>query len=160
MDLMDILRNDKYAVKAFRICPFNVLARGNATVLHPDGEGYGMRIGILDKAKNIVIDIDMQCAYRFIPTNSSGLIRNPYITPGYRYAYMPVDLSYREASEYEHVIKKIVKKIEKNYIFPEGNEMYTNEEYLNMLDKITLKRELSRIDEPKRKIKKRFFNVK
>ena len=155
----EVMREGKYDIKAFIICPFDVLSKGNETVLHPDGEGYGFRIGVLDKAKGIVVETDMECAYKYIPTNSSGLIKNPNITPGNRYAYKPVYLSPSELSEFNNDIIRIVNKLEKGFSFPDANSVYTNEQYVEEIDRITLKKELDKIGNSKSNQKRKFNKI-
>ena len=154
MKRKQIIRNDKYLIQAFRICPVEFINSGELDLIRILFDGYGYRIGVLDKANSKVIDIDMMCSYDYIETRSYGGFKknsNIQAKTGNRYANGEVYVSYSELTDDDiNRINYIIERLESDdCYFLNGNDVYSNEDYLKEIDKITLKKELNKIDDSK-----------
>lgn len=102
---------------------------------------YPERICILDKTKNIVIDIETKHQYTYLETMSMLYVLNSEllykIKPGNRvavvsYAWIP---GFELTTEQLNKCEKIINSLKQGKEYPEGNKVLTNEEYLEMVTK-------------------------
>lgn len=151
--------NDRFSISEVHVCPFERTKDG---FVKPLLNEYPTRWCVIDNINSIAIDIELGVKYNYIPTCSgiymlngaSKLIKDDKRAAVISYANILCDLSIIEKA------KPIIEKLKNNYKFVDGNDLYSNEEYLKYLkqeEKETLSKEKIKI---KKMSIKNIFNKK
>lgn len=138
------MKNNRYIVCWLQICPFERL---NGGILKPNRDDYPYRLCVLDKKKDIVIDIKTSHKYNYIHTSLVYFLKEEAkkIEDGKRYAINELHSSIFLVTE-EDVEKsrEIIYMLENNIGFVDGNKVLSNEQYLEKI-----------LEEEKNKIKRK-----
>lgn len=135
--------NDRFNISEVHVCPFERTKDG---FVKPLLNEYPTRWCVIDNINSIAIDIELGVKYNYILTCSgiymlncaSKLIKDDKRAAVISYANILCDLSIIEKA------KPIIEKLKNNYQFVDGNDLYSNEEYLKYLkqeEKETLSKE-------------------
>lgn len=124
--------NDRFSISEVHVCTFERTKDG---FVKPLLNEYPTRWCVIDNINSIAIDIELGVKYNYIPTCSgiymlngaSKLIKDDKRAAVISYANILCDLSIIEKS------KPIIEKLKNNYQFVDGNDLYSNEEYLKYL---------------------------
>ena len=125
----------KYRVTEVNICTFEHI---NNKCVRPRLNDYPhARLCVIDKQKNIAIDIYHELKYDFLETlNMTYFINGSMskIRENKRAAIQPIitiDLTDDEVKK----ASMIIKKLEDGYNFIDGNDVLSNEQYLELVEK-------------------------
>lgn len=126
-----MLEDKNYKILKMHICSFE---RKNG-ILTFDMKKYPERLCIYDKNNNVVIDVDTKHQYPYIRVLNGQSFYNidevKTLTSDRRVACMEyATFIYDLEKELLKDCKNIINLLQKGYVFPSGNEMLTNEEYL------------------------------
>ena len=142
--------NDRFSISEVHVRPFERTKDG---FVKPLLNEYPTRWCVIDNINSIAIDIELGVKYNYIPTKynyittcsgiymlngASKLIKDDKRAAVISYANILCDLSIIEKA------KPIIEKLKNNYQFVDGNDLYSNEEYLKYLkqeEKETLSKE-------------------
>lgn len=124
--------NDRFSISEVHVCPFERTKDG---FVKPLLNEYPTRWCVIDNINSIAIDIELGVKYNYIPTcsgiymlnDASKLIKDDKRAAVISYANILCDLGIIEKA------KPIIEKIKNNYQFVDGNDLYSNEEYLEYL---------------------------
>ncbi len=125
--------NKRFLIKSMYICPFD-FSKENFVVQR---EGYPMRFCVLDTDKKIAVDILHGLKYDYLETLSGLYILSDYITQiknGERYAAFPEQSNGPDNITFSKALD-IIKKLKAGGKFENGNEVLSNDEYLNLITK-------------------------
>ena len=151
--------NDRFSINEMFVCTFRK-AEDNAYFAQIGK--YPTRWCVVDMEQGIVIDIKMGLKYEYIETTSYlNFLNNSYkkIKGDKRAAYKPMQSIYIDPEIYAKG-KEIIEKLKNGYEFVDGNDLYSNEEYLKYLEqegKETLSKEKTKT---KKMSIKNIFNKK
>lgn len=125
------MNKTRFSIEILVICPFNVTQEINMT---PDLR-YPPRFCVLDKEKQIVVDIKNKLSYSYIDANRRLFTGSDVekIKDSKRVAIRALSsLTYEKYPFLE--AKRIIKKLEDGFSYPDGNEMLNNKEYLQLIE--------------------------
>ena len=147
-----MINEKKIRIAKIHICSFE---NYNANILKYNLEKYPERICVIDEQKDIVVDVETRHQYPYIRTVNMSYFLNDSekkkVIPGKRvgcFEYYSLSL-FELSSDDLKKCNKIINLLKENYIFPEGNDELTNEQYLELIN--SSKKE----KESKKKYKKR-----
>ena len=144
--------NKKFLIKEIHICP--IYKDGNN--FKPDMK-YPTRNCVIDEEREIAIDIKTKLKYDYIKTMS----RLYFMSQSYkkikgdnRVAIFPYS-SILSTGYTENEVNEIIEKLKNNEDFPNGNDVYNNEEYLQYLEeeKLNYEKTKQNINESRKKEK-------
>lgn len=127
---------ERFIVREIHICPFD---RESIGKLKPKLEEYPPRYCVIDKEKQIAIDIELKLKYDYIETISwVHFVNQSYkkIQDDRRVAIYPYKLMNEDSFDLVEAVK-IINQLKNNYEYPDGNEVYNNEQYLEHINKET-----------------------
>lgn len=144
---------DKYTINEINICTFRFNKQGR---ISPNLNEYPQaRLCVIDTENKIAIDVIHRLKYDYIETLSRLYFMNEAskkIKENKRAAIFPYSLIHIDRSDMKKA-KKIINELENGYSFCDGNEVYNNEEYLELLEKENHKK--AKILEVKKLIKRK-----
>ena len=138
------MKNNRYIVCWLQICPFERL---NGGILKPNRDDYPYRLCVLDKKKDIVIDIKTSHKYNYIHTSLVYFLQEEAkkIEDGKRYAINELHSSIFLVTEEDvEKTREIICELDNNIGFVDGNKVLSNEQYLEKI-----------LEEEKNKIKRK-----
>ena len=127
------MKNSRYNVSWLQICPFERLKSG---LLKPNREDYPYRLCVVDKKSGNVIDVKTNNSYKYIHTSSIYFMHEEAkkIIDGKRYAIRELQSSMFSISEEDlKLAREIINKLNNNIDFVDGNEVLSNEQYLEII---------------------------
>lgn len=128
--------NDKYKIAEVQICTFECVAPG---AIRPKLNEYPIaRLCVIDTEKNIAIDVKHGCKYDFLESSSMISFMNgahKKIKENKRAAFSPHVFLGFDSKEDREKTQGIIIKLENGYEFLDGNDLFTNEEYLELVNK-------------------------
>lgn len=126
----------KYKVAEVQICTFEFVKGG---LFRPNLNQYPIaRLCVIDTKNNVAIDVKHECKYDYLETLSMLNFMNgasKKIKENKRAALCPYMFLGFENKDDREKTYEIIKKLENGYEFIEGNDLYTNEEYLDLVFK-------------------------
>lgn len=128
--------NERFSIERVFLFPLT-LSSQNYLKLDVD---YPPRFCVIDKVKKIAIDIQMGLKYDYIETQSKMFILNGHadkIKQNKRVAMGNISSLSSIDDNTIKLGKKIIKKLENNEIFIDGNDVLSNEEYLQIVNNQT-----------------------
>ena len=131
---------ERFFVREIHVCPFD---RTDIGKLRPNLEEYPTRYCVIDKEKQIAIDIELKLKYDYIETISwLHFVNQSYekIKEDKRVAVYPYKLINDNDFDLVEAIK-IINKLKKGYEYPDGNELYNNEKYLEYINEEKIKKD-------------------
>ena len=135
--------NQKFLLRKIKICELK-LNEDNSII--PDSR-YPERICVIDKDNKIAIDLDLKLKYDYIETKSNLYFFSKSldkIKQHERVAIQPLIFPLLTEEDYVNALD-IISKIENGEQFPDGNEVYNNEEYLKLLNEKQKTKKLNKI---------------
>lgn len=108
------------------ICPFSITENDKIKL---DNQEYPCRLCILDEAKKIIVDVEHKLKYPYV--NRFDLVELEQ-NKGKRVGFIQynfLELNKLNSEELKNCVE-VVKLLNKNYNFKDGNEELTNEDYL------------------------------
>lgn len=135
---------ERFFVKQIHICPFD---RTDLGKLSPKINEYPARYCIIDEEKQIAIDIELKLKYDYVETISwLNFINQSYekIQDDKRVAVCPYRLMNDNDFDLVEAIK-IINNLKNGYEYPDGNETYNNQQYLEYIALEKAKEEKLRI---------------
>lgn len=146
---------DKYKICEVQICTFTFEKYG----IRPNLNKYPIaRLCVIDTKNKIAIDVGHECKYDFLESTSMLSFMNgasEKIKEDKRAAFSPIVFLGFENEKYERKTKEIIIKLENGYEFLDGNDLYSNEEYLKLVTKESEERLKKRTKPTKQKIFRR-----
>ena len=130
-------KEEKYIVREVNVCTFNLADNGYVRVNIQDFPD--LRLCVIDTENNIAIDVNHELKYDFLGTQSTLAFYNfsiDKIKGNKRAALLPINVSDLE-DEQEKRVNAIIKKLKKGFEFEDGNEVLTNEQYLELVEQET-----------------------
>ena len=126
--------NNKYKIAKVHICTFKFEQHG----IRPELNKYPIaRLCVIDTKNNVAVDVGHECKYDFIETASMINFMNgaaEKIRENKRAAICPCAFLGFENREQREKTQGIIIKLENGYKFLDGNDLFTNEEYLKMVN--------------------------
>ena len=142
----------KLRIARLHICNFE---NYNENILKMNLQKYPDRLCIIDDENDIVIDVETKHRYQYVRTINMLYFLSDFeskkVSVGKRvgcfeYSYLSLD---KLTSDELKQCKEIINLLKQGFIFPDGNEELTNEQYLELIN--TPKMD----EEPKKMIKSR-----
>lgn len=126
------MEKDRFNICEVHICTFE---RPKDGFIKPMLNSFPTRWCVIDNKNLVAIDINLEAKYNYIPTcsglymlnNASRLIQENKRAAIFNYSTIYCDKKILEKG------KEIIKKMNNGYEFVDGNEMFSNEEYLEIL---------------------------
>ncbi len=145
------MEKQRYTLEQVNICTFAI---GGGQFIRPNLEDYpNLRLCVIDNQDSIAIDVNHQLKYDYLKTQSMLYFLNDVskkIKPEKRAAVFS-NINFGFDEDQIRKANKIIKKLQKGYVFKDGNEVLNNEEY-----KILAEQEaLEEIEENEKKYIKR-----
>ena len=144
---------DRYSVREVNVCTFNFDKGGCiSTNLNQYPE---LRLCVIDRDQKIAIDVLHQVKYDYLETFSYLYFLNGTFNKvkddrrAAIFSYPNYDLE----KKFKNEIRDIINKLENGYEFCDGNDIYSNEKYLELLEK---EKQREVIDKAKTLIKKKY----
>lgn len=131
-----MIKQNKPMIARIHICCFESFNNN----LKTDLQKYLDRLCIIDEEKDIVVDVETRHQYKYVRTVSMLYFLNELetkkIIPGKRFGCFKYDNSLIDVSSDElKECKKIIDLLKQGYEFPNGNDVLTNEEYLELINR-------------------------
>ena len=146
---------NKYRISEVNICTFTFEEHG----IRPNLNSYPIvRLCVIDKDNNIAIDVNHGCKYDFLESTSMISFMNgasKKIKENKRAAFNPIAFLGFENKEDEIKTQDIINKLKNGYEFLDGNDLYNNEEYIELVTKESDERLKRRTKPPRQKIFRR-----
>ncbi|MDO4962598.1 MAG: hypothetical protein Q4E75_00635 [bacterium] len=127
------MKENRFEIVCIYICPFIFVNEINVL---PNFSDYPVRNCVIDKEKNIVIDIETEQQYDFLPTVSRLFVLTKFkdkIKDGKRVGVKGMPSKTFTLDEIEKS-KKIIKRLQNGEKFIDGN-LISNEDYLKLISK-------------------------
>lgn len=137
------MKNSRYHVCWVQICPFEKLENG---ILKPNRDEYPYRLCVIDKKTDCVVDVKTHHKYDHIHTSLIYFLQeeSKKIIAGKRYAINELQSSIFLVSDEDlKNAEEIIYRLDNNIGFVEGNDILSNEQYLEKIkeenDKVKIK---------------------
>lgn len=151
--------NDRFSISEVHVCPFERTKDG---FVKPMLNEYPTRWCVIDKTNSIAIDIKLGVRYNYIPTMSGLYILNgasKFIKDDKRAAIISYYNVGRDLDMIEQA-NSIIEKLKNDYVFIDGNALYSNEEYLKHLEQEREETLSNEKPKTKKMLIKKIFNKK
>lgn len=127
------------------ICCFD---KFDETILKTDLNEYPDRLCIVDEENDMIIDVETKHRYTYVRTMSMLYFLNELerkkIKLGKRFGCFKYDNSLLKISSDElKQCREIINLLKQGFVFPDGNDELTNEEYLELINKSKTKEKKS-----------------
>lgn len=125
---------EKYSVNEVNICTFDTYENG---LIRPNLNKYPVRrLCVIDNERKIAIDVMHELKYDFLDTFNQDYFINgssKKIKPNRRAALFPLLYFSTDLDSLKRV-RNIIQKLESGYEFKDGNEVLSNEKYLEIVN--------------------------
>ena len=132
------MEKPRYTLEQVYICTFSM---NGEKYIQPNLNEYpNLRLCVIDNEDSIAIDINHELKYDYLKIQSMLYFLNDAskkIRIGKR-AAIPSSVSYEYDEDKIKKANKIVKKLQKGYVFKDGNEVLGNEEYIKLAEEEAL----------------------
>lgn len=129
-----MLESERYLITKMHISKFELAGER----INPNFLNSPLRICVLDRQKEIAIDVETFCSYPYVK-----ILNMQYLFGFDKISKYGLDKRYACVEHHSMVLgnvdleilkrcKKVIMLLEQNFIFPDGNDELTNEEYLNI----------------------------
>jgi len=141
------MENDNYKIAKIHICNFEK----KEDFLKVNLNKFPERLCIIDEKNDIAVDVETKHQYPYIRTVSMMYFLNDTevkkIKIGKRFAcfeYFFLTLSGLNSEELIEC-KKIIESLKKGIKYPDGNDMLTNEQYLELINENKIQKQSNKI---------------
>ena len=151
-----MFENKKIRISKMHICPFE---KYDNSRLKFDLEKYKDRLCVVDENKDIVVDVETGHQYPYVRTVSMIYFLNELeakkVVVGKRvgcFEYDSICLSDLNSEDLKKC-KEVIELLKQSFVFPNGNEQLTNEQYLELINRQKIEQKSKKMCKSRKKRK-------